>query len=249
MHVGVKLKARLLKQSIVLPLGKYVANFSYLNMLIQIHGKHEHGLRMRDLDRYDRQNFEAVERIIQASHLLDSIPDAMGTKMYINAMSSSIYSYLDKEMAPLKRLEEMWFAVFFFRYWKKWLKLHSKEFNLKNNFITSNAFTCIEVNAHSMLMLFLKLRNVDPGTSTSFVPWMLGSQACESTFRTVRSMTGTFSTIINFSILNLLQRLHKLSILQELQSASEREAHGFHFPRQDGIQKVNKEQIPLNNLN
>lgn len=46
-------------------------------------------------------------------------------------------------------------------------------------------------------------------------------------------LTGTFFTIINFCTLNLLQRIHKLSILQELQSTSEREAHCFHFARQE----------------
>lgn len=49
--------------------------------------------------------------------------------------------------------------------------------------------------------------------------------------RSVRSMTGTFSTIINFSMLGFLRRLHKLSIKDELQSDTEILKHGIIFPR------------------
>lgn len=57
--------------------------------------------------------------------------------------------------------------------------------------------------------------------NTSFLPWHFGSQSCEKMFRALRSMTGTFSTIINFSLLGLLRRLHKLHIQEELQSKEE----------------------------
>ena len=46
-------------------------------------------------------------------------------------------------------------------------------------------------------------------------------------------MSGTFSTMINFSMLGLLQRLHKLDILEELQSVTEKEHHKIAFPRQE----------------
>lgn len=58
---------------------------------------------------------------------------------------------------------------------------------------------------------------------------MLGSQACEQTFRAARSMTSTFSTQINFSIYGLLQRLHRLQIQSQLES--EMEETGICYPR------------------
>ena len=108
--------------------------------------------------------------------------------------------------------------------------IHPK-FTLKDNFITTNAYMCIEINAHSLLMFFLRLRDTFPDNNDSFVPWMLGSQSCERTFCSLRSMTGTFSTIVNFSMLGLLQRLHKLYIQEELQSQTEIASHGIYFPR------------------
>ena len=34
-----------------------------------------------------------------------------------------------------------------------------------------------------------------------FLPWLLGSQGCEQAFWAIRSMTGVFSTVINFGML------------------------------------------------
>ena len=45
-----------------------------------LHSKDTHGLRRRDIDHRDKQNFDAVEHIISASSLLDNIPDALVPK-------------------------------------------------------------------------------------------------------------------------------------------------------------------------
>ena len=66
-HVAVKLKSRLLKPSVVLPLGKYVAGAHHLQLLQSTYGKDQHGLRERDLNSKDKQNFEAVLRITSQS--------------------------------------------------------------------------------------------------------------------------------------------------------------------------------------
>ena len=116
-HVGVKLKCCLLKPSIILPLGSFLATSSHLHILARLLGKDQHGLRSRDLDHKDKQNFAAVEHIIKASSLLDSIPGSLGTKTYINVMSSAVNSYLDKSLSPKIWLEEIWYSIFFMRYW------------------------------------------------------------------------------------------------------------------------------------
>ena len=61
------------------------------------------------------------------------------------------------------------------------------------------------------------------------MPWLLGSQACEQTFRAARSMTSTFLTIINFTLLGFLHRLHRLQIQFELES--EMKETGIIYPR------------------
>ena len=72
-HIAVKLKSRLLKPSTLFPMGEYVAGIHHLRMLQASFGKDVHGLRERDIDHKDRQNFSAVLNIIRACPLLDSI--------------------------------------------------------------------------------------------------------------------------------------------------------------------------------
>ena len=149
-------------------------------MIVNLYGKVQHGLRVRDLDHRDKQNFDAVKHIIKACHLLENIPDAVGTTSYISVMKSAIDSYLDKSLSPEKRIEEIWYATFFLRYWRQWVITNPK-FTLKNNFITNNAYMCVEINAHSLLaFIFFSRGHIQANDENIFLPWMLGSQSCES---------------------------------------------------------------------
>lgn len=126
-------------------MGKYVATISHLNILVNIDGRECHGLREKDLNHHDKMNFDAVLNIIRACDHLHKVKDSVATQAYINIMSSVINSYLDKSFTPLQRLQEIWFATFFLRYWRSILQ-HPR-YTIKDNFITSNAFMCVEINA------------------------------------------------------------------------------------------------------
>ena len=60
-------------------------------------------------------------------------------------------------------------------------------------------------------------------------PCLLGSQPCEKAFRAMRSMSGIFSTIINFSMLGFLRKLHWMHI--QLKLEREMSQSGAVFPR------------------
>ena len=91
---------------------------------------------------------------------------------------------------------------------------------IKVNFILHNCYMSIELNAHALVTYVLSIRDHFQGAFTNFTPWLLGSQTCKNTFRTLRSMSSTFSTVLNFSILGML-RLHRLNIQLTLQSSSQ----------------------------
>ena len=175
LHITVKLKARLLKPSTVLPLGSFVAGAHHIKVIQSSNSKGEHGLRDKDLNHKDRQNFEAVNCITSTSviSLLDKMPDALGTIAYLRMTKDVSESFLDTKLHPLDRIEKIWCAVFFLRYWRQYV-VDNKAYTLQNNFITYNAYMCIELNAHSLLtfLLFLKVSDADK----SFTPWLLGSQ-------------------------------------------------------------------------
>ena len=57
----------------------------------------------KDLNHHDRQNFDAVLHIINASLLLKDIPGACGTKCFIEI----IFSYLDESLDVISRIEKI----------------------------------------------------------------------------------------------------------------------------------------------
>ena len=202
-HVAVKLKARFLKPSIILPFGDVLAGSHHLKMVSNTFTKDHHGIRHRDLEHKDKQNFESVSQIT-AQCVLDLL-DAKGTLHYLKSLQYFVDAYLNKILSPLEWIFKAWYVIFFFRFWHGWL-LKDKKHTIKNNFITYNYHACIELNGHSLILLLLTLRDTIPNGDQHFLPWLLGSQACEQTFRTARSMTSTFSTIINFSMLGFLHQ-------------------------------------------
>lgn len=80
----------------------------------------------KDLHGYhkDKQNYDAVLNLIKAAKLLASFPDATGTRIYIQVMQCVIDSYLNKSLTPAERIECIWYATFFVRYWRKWIQPH-----------------------------------------------------------------------------------------------------------------------------
>ena len=181
---------------------------------------------MKDINHKDKQNFEAVMRITNPSVLkiLQQIPDAKGTIEFLRVLRCAIDSFLDETITLLERIHKAWYAIFFFRYWRKWI-MKSKEYSIQSNFITKNSYYCVELNAHSSIILLQTARKC----GHSFLPRLHDSQSCEQLFRTVRSMCSTFSTIVNFGMLGLLRRLHRLQIQFHLETSSH--ATGIIYPQ------------------
>ena len=146
-----------------------------------------------------------------------------GTVVYLSLMRDIRDTFLDKSISPLKRVHLMWKVIFFLRIWRVWLDENG--YPEREHFVTANAYTCIEINGH-MLVIILK-RVIDGELPPDCLRvWKTGSQACEQLFRLLRSMTPTFSTIINFTLHGLLQKTHKLRFLSSAEASKEIE-----FPR------------------
>lgn len=111
-------------------------------------------------DTVHRQNFDAVLHITSKSviTLLSQVPDARGTSALLQVTRYVIESFLDKKLDALSRVEKAWCAVYFMRYWHQWLLLNPN-YTLENNFITQNAYMCIEINAHSLITFLVTVRD------------------------------------------------------------------------------------------
>ena len=61
--------------------------------------------------------------------------------------------------------------------------LSQPKFTLRDNFITGNAYMCIEMNANALVMLAFNLRVKAHTDKNNFLLWMCRSQSCERIFR------------------------------------------------------------------
>ncbi len=104
-HVAVKLQAKLLKPSTVLPLGRFTGGVHHLLQIQSTFGKDKPGLRNKDISYKDKQNFDAVLHITSECmmNLLSQIPDAQGTRAYLKLMRCIVDSYHDKTLSPIVR--------------------------------------------------------------------------------------------------------------------------------------------------
>ena len=106
---------------------------------------------------------------------------------------------------------------------------------MQANFITANTYKCVELNAHALIIALIISRDNFAGRCC-FMPWLFGSQSSEEAFRSVRSMSGVFSPVINFGMLGLLRQLHRLDLLSRLEAESKET--GIINP--DQARKINK---------
>lgn len=222
-HIGTKLRTRFLGSSIVIPLGNYIASKTHLEVLLTVVTKDKHLLAKNDLNCDDKMNFDAVEKISK-EHVIEllntHIPQSQGTVAYLKIIRFVLDSFLSKHLTPSERLYKIWFATLFLRILRHWILAH-KDYTLKNNFITANSYMCIEFNAHALVIAILKFgeHNQDQHLDQHFLPWLFSTQPCEKLFRATRSMTSTFSTVVNFSLLDILKRIDRIHFLNNAHSA------------------------------
>ncbi|XP_046409390.1 uncharacterized protein [Neodiprion pinetum] len=245
-HIGTKLRNRFIKNSIVLPMGNNIATVSHLKLLIQSQSKDKHQITYSDLDPKDKMNFPSVQKICQENVrklLNDTVPGSEGTCQYLKILHNTVVSYIDSELTPLERIFSIWYSVFCLRMWRAWISANDS-YTLGKNFITSNCYTCIEINAHTLIDVIIRLRDSDQ--PELFLPSLYSSQPCESFFRQVRSMSSTYSTIVNCSMMDIIHRLNRIQVQNEIIIE---ESENIIFPRfreRKSVINVNTYPLPSN---
>jgi hypothetical protein len=122
-------------------------------------------------------------------------------------------------------LESAWCVVFVCRLWQAWLQhtnfvnisktATSKTKNINKYFITKITYWSVEINAHVLLYLILLVQQ-NQLPKEALLIYLFNSQSCESMFRNTRSLSGAFSTIINFTVTDFLRRSRKLTLLNQI---------------------------------
>lgn len=225
-HIGTKLRNRILNG--VLKIGTNIISVEHLFKLLNTYTKEKHGLCASTVRPNDRQNFDSVLKICSENviDLLRNVEGSEGTILYLKILDRVMKSFLDLRLSPLERIRHIWFATFVLRIWKQYIHESGQTYSTKLDFITMNCYACIEINAHSLVLLVLWLK--DQKLEHLFQPQMLGSQQCESIFRQIRSLSSTFSTVTNCSVLDVMNRMSKIELQNQI---SHFELKHWNFPR------------------
>lgn len=140
-------------------------------------------------------NFDAINKICDPKvlELLNNIDNANATKQLLLITRYILDSYIDKAISIELRVYYIWYATFFLRLWRAWLKKQDS-FTLSKNWLTSNTYICIELNAHAILLTLEQCRK--DNCPELFLPWLFSSQPCKKFFQT-RAMSSTYSTLVH----------------------------------------------------
>ena len=227
-HLLAKFRTRFLNPSNLLILGIESASSVHLLHVVNNFPKARHNLSLKAIDSKDKQNYSSItvmltEDVQACLGELSAKMKTRGTVMYLKIMRSYRDAIFDKSIAPLKRIKMVWYAVFFCRVWRSWLR--SNGYPEDDHFLTPNVYTCLELNAHTLVCIVYGCMNGLLPVASLRV-WLSGSQGCEQVFRLLRSMTGTFSTIINFSMKGVIGRINKLNFVSSAESSD-----NIMFPR------------------
>lgn len=245
-HALMKLRSKALKESDITPFGNSnIASRGHLVELIRTVTKDQHELAMSVIDVKDKMNFRSAQKLCakKVSELLRKhVPNSEGTATFLDMMREFTDAFMDRTMSPLERISLVWKWIFFLRLWRQWLK-DTPGYTLGHNFITSNCYTCMEINAHGLINLIQKFR--DEETPELFQPWLFSSQDCEEFFKAGRSLTSTFSTITNFSILEFKHKVRRIDFLADSMNNLK---DIIEFPRLKRTYRTSKEKSPVHIL-
>lgn len=210
-HIGTKLRNKMLQASGFLLMGRKQVSVAHLKSLINNTSKDKHGLVYTDICPKDRQNYGSLVKVMDSrviENLKKYVPDSQATQAYLKLCRNVTSAFTDPVLAPLERIERIWESIFFLRIWHSWLidlvnkTKGRKDYTLQDNFITENAYSCIELNGHSLIQLIIIVR--ESNNAEHFLPTLYNSQTCEEFFRRIRAMSTANWTRINMSVLEVL---------------------------------------------
>lgn len=231
-HIATKLRNLILRTFFdkkLLPFGNSFIRVQHLYDLLVKFSKDKHLLTPSTLNPTDRQNFNSVKLITHPRVIkcLRYVSGSDGTVKFLQLTRDIIDAFMDRDLNPIERIRKLWFAVFLLRIWRQFI-VSSKNYTLKDHFLTSNCYSCIELNAHNLVKCILHLKRIDK--PEWFLPHLYESQPCEAIFRQFRSFTPVNSTVVNCTTKEAISRISKIYFQNKIIHTV---SPNFKFPRQE----------------
>ena len=226
-HLVTKLRNRMLSSTTRLIIGGNHISLRHLEDIILNYAKIDHNLVMSDLYVTDRQNYASCVKIssFDVLNILKKNENMLGTHFYLSIIRFVIMAYIDRSTNVKERIYFAWCSVFLCRFWWIWLQKtfrsrKSSKMTIAKQFITEPAFFSIELNAQTLTyILLLVIDHQLPVESLNI--YLFSSQPCENVFRSARSLSGSFSTMTNFTVDQFLRKSRRISILNEIKTVEQ----------------------------
>lgn len=116
-------------------------------------------------------------------------------------------------------------VVYKCRFWRA-DNILRKDTTAKDDCISSQTNKCIELNALMYVVLYRNCRDENKMYILNFL-MLMGSQACEELFRKLRALTTAYWTAINFSVQEVLQKIRRINVLQQVEFELSKERKYF----------------------
>ena len=196
-HNGKKLINPLLSAARTLQLGGDLCIHSHIEQVFHQFMAEEHGLKMEDVERKDRQNWASVQRLCQskvrsclASMRAMDYPHrerTLGIEFYLDICATYIDIFCSPRLDLRSRIVLCGKVSFFFRLWRLWLQHrdhgvlgNSQKLVEAKNFVSLQCFLDIQLSCHFVVLLICHFRDRFPNLP---VPLHLtGSDSCEFFF-------------------------------------------------------------------
>ena len=228
-HNGKKLINPLDSPVRVLQLGCDIAILEHVGMVYNKFTQDEHGLKLEDTTRMDRQNWASAQRLCQGKVRqcladLRSSPEAhrertLGTEKYLEICANYIDIFLSPRLDLRSRLVLCSKVSFFFRLWKLWF-VHGNHlvggmacnFTIAQNFISQQCFIDIQIACNFVVLLVCHFR--DKYSHLPVPLHLTGSDSCEIFFSKIGGMVGMERAYDFHELVSIANTLNRLSEIE-----------------------------------
>ncbi|KAH9032049.1 hypothetical protein EDB85DRAFT_1890890 [Lactarius pseudohatsudake] len=164
-------------------------------------------LHRRDVERLDRQDDRAAERLFSSATLAHTInhlgKTSLGLTVYLFVFGDLVDAYQSRSISHAERVIMVLRAKFFKDLWKSFL--HEGGYSEQRYFISRDADNIIDTLVSGLLgLIFIHRDTLDQ--SYPLMPWTHGSESNEHVFGLMRSL------ISDFTMLDVLRMIPKLMV-------------------------------------
>ncbi|CAM4788583.1 unnamed protein product [Rotaria magnacalcarata] len=222
-HLVTKIRNRLLSETASLNINNDNIDINHLLQIIENHPKLDHNLVHSDILPHDKQNYSSCLKITSDDVLtLLNQMNNKATYTYLYLLKLIILAYVKSDTEILSRLYFGWIVVFAYRMWWSSIRINKKLSQIEKDkcFITRAAWLSSEINVHTLTFIII-LASKGNLPAYTLNTHLFSSQPAESTFRTARSLSGSLSSITNFSVSQFISKISSISIINQIKSTEQ----------------------------